>query len=183
MIGADGQLGTDLVIALGRAGYRPLVLTHADVEVAEAESVDQELSSGRAEIVINTAALNVEASERDPLAAFRVNAIGCRNVADIACRTGMRVIHIGTDYVFDGLKREPYLELDATGPMNTYGISKLAGERYVLTADPTNCVVRSSGLYGAAGCRAKNGLNFVTTMLKLGRERGALSVVGDERLT
>ncbi|MGH2906447.1 MAG: dTDP-4-dehydrorhamnose reductase [Solirubrobacterales bacterium] len=183
IVGANGQLGTDLVLAIGAAGHDAIPLTHAEIEVTDRASVDGALDAVGAQIVINTAAFNVEASQLDPERAFALNADGARRVAEAAAERGMRVMHIGTDYVFDGAKGSPYLETDATGPLNVYGETKLAGEQMVLEASADHVVVRTSGLYGVAGCRAKNGMNFVTTMLKLADERDELTVVDDEVMT
>lgn len=183
VIGANGQLGHDLMKNLAAAGHEPRPLTHADIEVTDAQSVKRALGETAADVVINTAAMSVESSERDPDKAFAVNATACRNLADATSAAGSRLVQISTDYVFDGEKAAPYIETDPVRPINTYGVSKLAGEFFVLAGGGRNCVVRTSGLYGAAGCRSKNGMNFVTTMLKLAAERDTLSVVADEVMT
>jgi len=123
---------------------------------------------------------HVENCERDPAAAYSVNAIGARNLALVTRDLGASLIHISTDYVFDGKKTAPYLEEDSALPLNVYGNSKLAGEYYVRTTNAQHFVVRTSALYGAHRCRAKGGRNFVDLMLELGLTRGEVRVVNDE---
>ncbi|GAH76590.1 unnamed protein product, partial [marine sediment metagenome] len=111
-----------------------------------------------------------------------VNAIGAKNLAN-ACREKDAVlVYISTDYVFDGEKKTSYLESDPPGPLNTYGISKLAGEYYIRYIWPKHFIIRTSGLYGSAKCRAKGG-NFVNLMLRLVQEQDEVQVVDDEVLT
>jgi dTDP-4-dehydrorhamnose reductase len=106
--------------------------------------------------------------------------MGARNVAQITNALGICLLHISTDYVFQGLKRTPYTEEDPTMPVNVYGNSKLAGEHFVRGINSRHFVVRVSAIYGQNPCRAKDGLNFVETMLKLSREQEELRVVDDQ---
>lgn len=184
VIGANGQLGTDVCVAFEKAGHEVLPVTHADMEIAEEASVTSALGSATPAAIVNTAALhNVEQCEKEPLHAFAVNAVGARNLAQYCERSGAYLLHVSTDYVFDGAKRAPYLEVDAPGPLNVYGNSKLAGEYFITAACRTGAVLRVSGLYGANPCRAKGGLNFVRLMLKLAKEKPEIRVVDDEILT
>jgi dTDP-4-dehydrorhamnose reductase len=183
IIGSDGQLGFDLVREFAAAGHDVTAWTHADIEITDGLSIDRAFDGASPEIVVNTAALNVEASELDPPKAFAVNALGARELARAAATRGARLLSFSTDYVFDGLKGAEYVEDDQTAPLNVYGVSKLAGEQFVLEGSPDNLVIRSSGLYGENGCKAKKGLNFVTMMLGLAAERDTLSVVEDEALS
>jgi dTDP-4-dehydrorhamnose reductase len=181
VIGANGQLGSDIVDAFVSQGDETRSLTHGDIELSDLQSVRSCLSSHPCSVVVNTAAMHhVENCERDPQQAFAVNAVGARNLAIVAQDLDAILIHISTDYVFDGRKREPYVEEDAPLPLNIYGNSKLAGENFVRTLNPKHFVLRTSALYGKRPCRAKNGLNFVDLMLKLGRERGQVRVVDSE---
>jgi dTDP-4-dehydrorhamnose reductase len=123
---------------------------------------------------------NVEACEADPRQSFQVNAVGTRNLAQISETLGARFVHVSTDYVFDGTKGSPYVETDVPRPLNVYANSKLAGEYFARSEATRHFVVRVSGLFGDAPCRAKGGRNFVTTMLKLSRERDEVRVVDDE---
>jgi len=131
--------------------------------------------------VINTAAMHhVENCEQEPSKAYAVNAVGARNLATVTRDLGAVLIHVSTDYVFDGKKDEPYVENDIPLPLNVYGNSKLAGEYFVRTLNPKHFVLRTSALYGKHPCRAKGGKNFVDLMLRLARERGRVRVVDSE---
>jgi len=186
VIGADGQLGTDIVSASRDDGHVVIPLTIAQVDVADGAQVQRALAlfGGAAEVIVNTAAMHqVEKCEADPARAFAVNALGARNLAQAANSCGARLVHISTDYVFDGAKMEPYLESDCPLPLNAYGNSKLAGELFVRSVAEKHYVIRVSGLYGQSPCLEKGGLNFVDLMLKLSRERQEVRVVDDEVLT
>jgi len=149
--------------------------------VVDAASVDAAVVDAAPELVVNTTAFHqVDQCEEDPATAFAVNATGARNVAAAAQPAGAALIHISTDYVFDGRKSTPYTEGDLPDPLNVYGTSKLAGEYLVRATCPRSFVVRTSGLYGPRPCRAKGGLNFPRLMLKLAAEKGELTVVTDE---
>jgi dTDP-4-dehydrorhamnose reductase len=181
VVGANGQLGVDVVAAFAQRGDEVASLTHAEVELSSAESVGARLGSLHADVVVNTAAMHhVENCEQDPEKAFAVNAVGARNLAVATRDAGAVLIHVSTDYVFDGAKGEPYIEEDAPLPLNVYGNSKLAGEYFVRTLNPKHFVLRTSAIYGKHPCRAKGGRNFVELMLKLGRERGRVRVVDSE---
>ena len=181
LIGAGGQLGSDLVKTLSWADLIPL--THAEVEVSDLESLRAAFAQHRPELVINTAAWHrVDDIERQPERAFAVNTYGARHLA-LACREfDCALMHLSTDYVFDGKKRTPYEETDAPNPISAYGISKLAGEQFIRYLWPRHYIVRSSGLYGVAGSSGKGG-NFVETMLRLARAGQAIKVVDDQVTT
>jgi len=181
VIGADGQLGTDLVEAFTGQGDAVRALTHSHIEIADMESVFRVLQETQPHLIINTAAMHhVENCESEPEKAFAVNAVGARNLAVVARSLGAVLMHVSTDYVFDGRKGSPYIEHDVPGPLNVYGTTKLAGEHFVSSNTERYFVVRTSGLYGKSPCRAKGGLNFIELMLKLGKERGDVRVVDDE---
>jgi dTDP-4-dehydrorhamnose reductase len=184
VIGANGQLGRDVSTAFLAAGDVVEPLGHDDVDVASAESVKSSLSHSQPDIVVNTAAFHqVEKCEADPALAFAVNSLGARNVAQITDSLGAKLLHISTDYVFDGKKQTPYTEQDPAAPLNVYGNSKLSGELFVRCTNPHHFVVRVSAIYGSNPCRAKGGLNFIDLMLKLSREREEVRVVDDEFVT
>jgi dTDP-4-dehydrorhamnose reductase len=184
VIGGNGQLGQDVCAAFSAAKHDVVALTHADLEVSSYDSVKAALEHIRPDLVINTAAFhNVDRCEAEPDPAFTVNALGARNVASVADSTGAVLIHISTDYVFDGLAGRPYVEQDAPAPLNVYGNSKVAGEFFVRSIARRYFLVRVSGIYGQHPCRAKGGLNFVEMMLKLARERGEVRVVDNEIVT
>lgn len=184
IIGANGQLGSDCERAFAGDGHEVLPLTHADMDISHAAQVDEVMRRLRPDVVVNTAAMhNVEACEAAPLDAFAANAVGARNLASVARELDHVLVHVSTDYVFDGAKGAPYVESDLPRPLNVYGNSKVAGEHFVAATAPRHFVVRTSGLYGRSACRAKGGLNFVRLMLKLARERGEVKVVADEFVT
>jgi dTDP-4-dehydrorhamnose reductase len=181
VIGGNGQLGSDVVQAFQNAGDEVRSLCHTDIELANLDSVSDCLKGASPQVVVNTAAMHhVEQCEQQPEKAFAVNAIGSRNLALVTRDLGAALIHISTDYVFDGEKAAPYVEDDAPVPLNVYGNSKLAGEQFVRTINPKHFVLRVSAIYGNQPCRAKGGRNFVELMLKLGRERGMVRVVDSE---
>ena len=154
------------------------------MDLSDLDSVSKQLKTGGADVVVNTAAMhNVDNCEKDPQRAFAVNAVGARNLSLVANDLGAKLIHVSTDYVFDGAKRTPYEESDAPNPLNVYGNSKLAGEYFVRNTAEKHFVVRTSAIYGKSPCRAKGGLNFIDLMLKLSRERSEVRVVDSEVVT
>ena len=156
-------------------------LTHVEIEIGSLESVNTRLRESSPTVVVNTAAMHhVDICEREPAAAYAVNAIGVRNLALVTRDLGATLIHLSTDYVFDGKKSTPYVEEDLPLPLNVYGNSKLAGEYYARTLNPKHFVLRTSALYGKHRCRVKGGRNFVDLMLELARTRGRVRVVDDE---
>jgi len=184
VIGANGQLGTDVVSAFSKEGHDVSVLTHSDIELSDLDSVSKQLKARGADVVVNTAAMhNVDNCEKDPQRAFAVNAVGARNLSLVANDLGAKLIHVSTDYVFDGAKSTPYEESDAPNPLNVYGNSKLAGEYFVRNTAEQHFVVRTSAIYGKSPCRAKRGLNFIDLMLKLSKERSEVRVVDSEVVT
>lgn len=184
VIGADGQLGTDVTKAFAENGDTVVPATHSDVELSDRESVEKRLADALPQVVINTAAMHhVEKCEQDPARAFAVNGLGARSLAIAAKEIGAKLIHVSTDYVFDGEKKKPYEESDAPRPLNAYGNSKLSGEYYVRSTLNEHFVVRTSAIYGKSPCKAKGGLNFVELMLKLAKERDELRVVDSEIVT
>lgn len=180
--GAGGMLGHDVIEAAERAGHSPLALSRAEMDITDRASVERAVEAAAPEAIVNCAAYtDVDGAQVDRAAAFAVNAQGAGNLAAAAARAGVRLVHVSSDYVFDG--RAPrdaaggaraYVESDPTGPLSVYGESKLAGERPVLEAGARNLVVRSSWLFGVGG------RNFVETMLRLAGEREAIDVVDDQ---
>ncbi len=181
VIGANGQLGTDVVRAFIENQDAVDSLTHADIEIGKLESVKTCLAKFSPTIVVNTAAMHhVENCEQQSEQAYSANTIGARNLALVTRELGATLIHISTDYVFDGKKNAPYIEQDVPLPLNVYGNTKLAGEYHVRAINPRHFVLRTSALYGKNPCRGKNGRNFVDLMLELGRTRERVRVVNDE---
>jgi dTDP-4-dehydrorhamnose reductase len=184
VVGAEGQVGRDVCEEFERRGDSVHRLTHAQMNVESPDSVETVLSAIAPEVIVNTAAFHhVEQCEQNPEKAFAINACGARNVARVADRLGALVIHVSSDYVFDGNKNKPYVETDRPQPLNVYGNSKLAGEYFVSSVCPRHFVLRTSALYGKNPCRAKGGLNFVELMRKLAREGKDIKVVDSEFVT
>ncbi len=181
VLGTAGQLGSDLVQAT--SDWDLATFKHPDLDICDFARARQVLTDVRPDVVINTAAFHrVDDCEVERDKAFRVNAMGTRNVA-VACQElGAKLVHLSTDYVFGGeseLHTIPYTEFDTPIPPNLYGKSKLAGENFARHLCSRHFIVRSSGLFGVAGASGKGG-NFVETMLKLSRERDELRVVNDQ---
>jgi dTDP-4-dehydrorhamnose reductase len=184
VIGASGQLGVDVANAFNANGDEVLPLAHSDIELSDADSISNRLKERSPQVIVNTAAMHhVENCEREPQKAFAVNGIGARYLAFAARELGAVLMHISTDYVFDGAKGSPYVETDAPMPLNVYGNTKLSGEYFVRATADKHFVVRTSAIYGKSPCRAKGGLNFVELMLKLAKERDVLRVVDSEMVT
>jgi dTDP-4-dehydrorhamnose reductase len=178
VIGADGQLGTDLVRTLAGDEVRPLY--YPEFDVTRPEKMGSLLRDLRPDAVINTAAFHrVDECEDSPEAAFRVNAVAVRDLARLASEIDFVLVHFSTDYVFDGRKRAPYVESDPPNPLNVYAVSKLAGEFFVRDLAEKHFLVRTCGLFGQTSCLEK-GYNFIDRMLALAEEGKTLRVVDDQ---
>lgn len=171
--GASGQLGRALLPAL--AHHDVVALPRATLDIADPEAVRAVLAAQAPAVVINAAAYNeVDRAEAEPAAALRANAEGPRLLAEATARRGIALVHISTDYVFDGRAGRPYVESDAPNPLSAYGRSKRAGEQAVIAANPRHFVVRTAWLYSAEG------RNFPNSMRRLATQ-GPLRVVNDQR--
>jgi dTDP-4-dehydrorhamnose reductase len=183
IIGADGQLGSDLVKACIGAKHEVSKLVYADMHVEDIESVRTVIRGLNPHVVLNTAAFhNVPKCEEMPSQAFAVNAVGAYNVARVSEELHCVNVYYSTDYVFDGRKGSPYVETDAAHPLNIYAISKLAGEQLTLEYCRTGIVIRISGIYGTIPSIMK-GDNFITMMLRIAKEKPEVKVVNDEILS
>jgi dTDP-4-dehydrorhamnose reductase len=181
IIGADGQLGSDLVRTLGSDQVVPLF--YPDFDITRTRDMRRVLGEVAPDTVINTAAFHrVDECEDEPEKAFRVNALAVRDLALAVRDLGFPLVHFSTDYVFDGRQRRPYTEEDAPNPLNVYGVSKLSGEYFVRAALDRHFLVRTCGLYGEAGSKEK-GYNFVDRMIALAEAGEPLRVVDDQRVT
>jgi dTDP-4-dehydrorhamnose reductase len=176
VVGAAGQLGSELCEYL-------LKEDHYDIFQYDKETMDiTDLSATMTvvkeitpNVIINCAAYtNVDGAETDYETAYKINVLGCENLAKASVAVKAKLIHISTDFVFDGEKTNPYFEYDATGPMSVYGQTKLAGEWAIRHEMSRFFIIRTSWLYG------KNGNNFVKTMIRLGKEHDEISVVNDQ---
>jgi dTDP-4-dehydrorhamnose reductase len=179
IIGADGQLGTDLCKVIPKGEQIPLTIK--DIDITNKDNTFEVIKKHSPDVVINTAAYHrVDDCEDNQDLAFRVNDTGAGNVAE-ACRAiDAALVHISTDYVFRGDKNTPYTEEDTPDPQSVYGRSKLAGEQRVQRTLMKYYIVRSAGLYGVAGCLGKGGGNFVETIIKKAEAGKQLLVVSDE---
>ncbi len=183
LIGANGQLGTDLGQLLTTENIQVVPLTHRELDIRDAETTARAIESHRPDFVINTAAFHkVEECEKQPAVSFEVNAIAVMNLAKACKQAGCVLVHFSTDYVFDGSKRRPYDEGDLPRPLNVYAVSKAAGELMIPFNTDAYFIVRTCGLYGVAGSGGKGG-NFVETMLRKATEGSQLRVVNDQVLT
>jgi len=180
VIGSNGQVGTEIVVAARRTGLDVIPLTHAACEVTDPASLDAVFRSLEAgDAVVNTAAFHrTDDCEDDPERAMAVNALGAYNVAAAARRRGAVSVFLSSDFVFDGTKSAAYVESDTPRPINAYGVSKIAGEMLGAHANPSHYVVRISSVFGAAGASGKGG-NFVETMLAKARSGAPVDVVDD----
>ena len=184
--GAAGMLGHDVHRAAERAGHQVELFDLPEIDITDADAVGRLLESlagsGPLEAIINCAAwTDVDGAESNPDAARAVNADGAGNLARAAAALDVPLLHVSTDYVFDGTapldsdgKPRPYRESDPTGPKSVYGRTKLEGEQQVSAASPAHTIVRTAWLYGV------DGKNFVETMLRLASEREAVQVVTDQ---
>jgi dTDP-4-dehydrorhamnose reductase len=170
------MLGQDVASAAVQAGHEPLVFSHDELDIRVARAVAQAAADAKPDGIINCAAwTNVDGAEDNETDATEVNGAGAGHCARAAAAAGAWTLHVSSDYVFDGSKRNPYVESDRPGPVSAYGRSKLAGELAVAREAPTShTIVRSSWLFGGGGpC-------FPATILRLAAERDELKVVDDQ---
>jgi dTDP-4-dehydrorhamnose reductase len=181
--GGGGQLASDLEAQLGQDGAEVLAPSRAELDITDDAKLESIFASLRPTLVLNCAAFhNVEVCEREEDTAFAVNARAVKRLAQRCAADDAKLVHLSTNYVFDGSAEEPYDEDALPSPRSIYAISKLAGEHAALAYAPGALVVRTAGLYGLHGSVSKGG-NFVTRMIARAREQGALKVVADQRLT
>ena len=173
--GGGGQLASDLVELVGGSAR---AYSHDELDITDLAALERAFEETQPEIVFNCAAFhNVDVCEREADSEWAVNVKAVRELA----RRSPRLVHLSTNYVFDGRREEPYAEHELPSPRSIYALSKLAGEYAALGYAPEALVIRSSGLYGLHGSASKGG-NFVQRMVKRAREQGSLSVVADQRL-
>ena len=172
--GAAGMLGNDVVTAAGRAGHETVALARRDLDITDRYAVRSALAAHAPDAVVNCAAwTDVDGAEDDEQGALAVNGAGAGHVAAAAAAAGAHLVHVSTDYVFDGRATSPYLESSPVNPVSAYGRTKLEGERAL---DPArDAIVRASWLFGAGGG------NFAATMLRVAGERDEVTVVDDQR--
>lgn len=178
IFGSKGQLGVELVQSFSSRGYEVSGFDRGQVDVGDASRVEQAVAGLDASVIVNAAAYNmVDVAEREPEAAFRVNALAVRNLALAARQLDATLVHFSTDYVFDGTAGRPYTEQDTPHPLGAYAVSKYAGELYAQAyIDPL--IIRTSGVFGPGGMHTARG-NFVELMLRLAQGTQPVRVVED----
>ncbi|MFH1684444.1 MAG: dTDP-4-dehydrorhamnose reductase [Candidatus Margulisiibacteriota bacterium] len=182
IIGADGQLGTDLCKVIPKNEQIPLTIK--DIDITDKANTLEVIKKHSPDVVVNTAAYHhVDKCEDNRDLAFSVNAYGAKHVAEACKQAGAALVHISTDYVFDGKKGSPYVETDLPHPLSVYAESKYAGEQYAQDILDKYFIVRSTGLYGVAGCLGKGGTNFIEGILTRADSQPELRVVTDEVLS
>ena len=174
MTGARGQIGSQIRKMLPD-DWELIATDSKTLDITNADSVENMLSGFQPDVVMNTAGYtNVDAAENDLEKAFAINAQGVLNLARSANQHGVKMLHLSTDYVFDGTKYTPYTESNYPNPLNIYGKSKLAGEVAALSANPATLIVRTSGVFSAVGN------NFLTTVLNNAKQGKAFGVVDEQ---
>ncbi|MBF0163952.1 MAG: dTDP-4-dehydrorhamnose reductase [Magnetococcales bacterium] len=173
--GAQGQVGHEIVALAAQRDIHLTALGRNDLDITAPQAVQGALETHRPDLVINAAAYTaVDLAESQPEAAFAVNRDGARHLASACAAIGLPLIHLSTDYIFDGRQSTPYREADPPAPLGRYGVSKWEGEEAVRALLPRHLIIRVSWVFGM------HGKNFVKTILRLARERESLAVVDDQ---
>ena len=179
VFGSSGQLGVELVRELKARQYGVIGWDRDEVDVTDASAVERALTQFDAQVVFNAAAYNqVDVAEREPQAAYLVNALAVRNLALVCRQMDARLVQFSTDYVFDGHHHHPYAEDDSPHPLSAYAVSKLAGEFYARAYLDHALILRTSGVFGPGGLQTARG-NFVELMLRLAEAGQPIRVVED----
>ncbi|MEI7250815.1 MULTISPECIES: dTDP-4-dehydrorhamnose reductase [Pectobacterium] len=175
LTGANGQLGRCFQDRLP-AEWKILATDTAELDITDLANIEKMVSTFQPDAIVNAAAYTaVDKAESEPELAKKINTAGPENLAIVASKQGIRLVHVSTDYVFDGNATEPYSENSPTNPLSVYGKTKLGGEQAVTKASSEAIIVRTAWVF------SEYGNNFVKTMLRLGKERDRLSIVGDQR--
>ncbi|MCI0499795.1 MAG: dTDP-4-dehydrorhamnose reductase [Planctomycetales bacterium] len=173
ILGGKGMLGSDVVKIAPQRGYAVQVCDLPEFDMTQQQQVKE--IAGNCDVIVNCAAYtNVEKAESQPELADEINAYAVGRLGQIARAAGIAVLHIGTDFVFDGKKQGPYVETDAASPLGVYGRSKLLGERLLFESGCTCCIIRVQWTYG------RNGVNFITKILDAAKTRDCVQVVDDQ---
>ncbi len=176
LFGANGQLGQEMVRASAARKMALVALSHAEADIADANAVREAIARHKPALVVNAAAYTkVDLAETDVEAARRGNDIGPALLGEACAAAGIPLVHVSTDYVFDGTKPTAYVETDAVSPASSYGRSKEAGERALRAATPRHVILRTSWVY------SEFGHNFLKTILRLAATRDELRIVADQR--
>lgn len=175
LTGANGQLGRCFQDRLP-AHWQIWSTDASELDITDLKQVEAAISHYQPDAIVNAAAYTaVDKAESEPVLAEKINVTGPHNLATVAHEKGIRLVHVSTDYVFDGNATTPYIESSTTNPLSVYGKTKLAGEQAVTKAAPDSIIVRTAWVF------SEYGNNFVKTMLRLAKERDALSIVADQR--
>lgn len=176
VIGSSGQLGQSIQrLAKSKTSCQFQFLTKEALDITDHQAVSDYFNNNDSDIIINCAAYTaVDLAEENQELAEQVNHYAVRQLAEISKKMGTRLIHVSTDYVFDGMNYRPYTENDKTSPRSVYGLTKLRGEKAIEEIQPNGVIIRTSWLYSEFGS------NFLKTMLRLGGERENISVVSDQ---
>jgi dTDP-4-dehydrorhamnose reductase len=175
IFGGEGQVGRELARLAWPSGVTATALGRSQCDITDPASIEHALAALRPDILVNAAAYTaVDRAENEPDRAFAINRDGARHLAELAAGRGFPLIHISTDYVFDGSKIGPYVETDPVAPLGVYGSSKQAGEAAIIACLEHHVILRTAWVFGAFGG------NFVKTMLRLGADRPELRVVADQ---
>lgn len=179
IFGSGGQLGVELKREFKERGYEVTPLERTDVDITDPAVVEQCIADLDPAVVVNSAAYNqVDIAEKEPQAAFLVNALAVRNLALASRQVDAQLVHFSTDYVFDGMAGRAYTEADKPHPIGSYAVSKYAGELYAEAYLDTPLIIRTSGVFGPGGIATNRG-NFVELMLRLAGSRNPIRVVED----
>ena len=182
LIGANGQLANDIFRVFDKQLWRIYCLYHRDIEIKDSNSISKCLTKLKANIIINTAAYhNTDLCEENGQEAFAVNTLGVRNLCFWCAKNACTLVHFSTDYVFGSDKNRdvPYEEEDPVGPINLYGVSKVAGEFFIQSILKRYFLIRTSGLFGSAGSSVKGG-NFVDFIIRESQSGRKMKVVSDQ---
>ena len=179
IVGSGGQLGVELVREFAARGYEAAGYSRSELDVSDAVKVEEAVGKLEPAVVVNASAYNaVDAAEANAAEAYQVNALAVRDLAVICRKSGARLVHFSTDYVFDGTKGTSYCEDDLPCPVSAYGVSKLAGEYFAMAYGQDALVIRTSAVFGPKGRYTSRG-NFVELMLRLALSGKPIKVVAD----
>jgi len=186
LLGANGQLGTDLQTAAAdhdSDAVQLIPLTRKDIDVSDPARIEKMLADHAFEALVNcTSYHKTDEVESHADQAVAINAHAVAALARACAAKKARLVHVSTDYVFDGLADKPYVETDPVGPLNVYGATKAMGESLIRLHHDDHLIFRVASLFGVAGASGKGG-NFVETMIKVGRDKGALRVIADQYMS
>lgn len=175
LFGAMGQLGTECALAFSEKGYQVTAMTREDVDFADPSAVVKSVELSQTDLVVNACAYTaVDKAETETVLSDQVNHLSVAALASVCSSLNIPLIHISTDYVFDGRAHSPYDESSTTNPLTVYGQTKLAGEEAVISLHPKHIILRTSWVFG------RHGNNFVKTMLRLASQRDYLRIVSDQ---